>query len=302
MEEYKYYENGNIKSVRRTDGETVDIEKEFYENGKLFCITDYDSEGIARKKEEFYENGSEKSKATYNKDGRVLTLWELNEDGTCIKDLSNEYYENGNLKTRCEYDENRNLISIEQFDEDGMSLKFCEYKYEYDEQNRICKVETYDRGGDLSGETFYGEQGETTQIRKYEYERNGYGEIIEKREYEHKTTIEEELLCEKDELRYTYKYVYEDECAADGTILRKVKHEYKYNETGELISESRYDLDDKLIEEQPEGVSYIGSYLIRDLIDTISPGETGIKKVAEEIIKEENSKGEQDKDKKREDE
>ena len=170
-----------------------------------------------------------------------------------------EFYENGKIKSSIDFDENGNTSYRQEYDEKGNIKVIAFYssydgnltsetKYEYDENDQLTRVVTYDMSGNVNSDfeyrnkydqngnvliTYIYEDGKLTGKSEYEYDKNGnaitwlsydsYGNMTEKHEYEYDS---------KGNMKLVVQIMYD----SDGEIENKSVIKYKYYKNGKIKS------------------------------------------------------------------
>lgn len=169
----------------------------------------YDEEGNV--------TGESTAEYTYDKEGNKLT---------------DKLYEDGQFVSSGEYE----------YDSEGMTFK--KYETEQYEDGSKCVYE-YNESGDSLGYVLYDEEGNVAESYRTEYVTDKNGNLTGERTYENDTLSQEiKYASGKNEEE---EFLYAEEVAAyseDGS-----KTVEKYDENGELISESSYDAEGKKLYE-----------------------------------------------------
>lgn len=125
-----YYPSGNLLSSGWYTNDSIPIDTiyKFYENGKLFSISIYDTSGTGKLNGTsilFYENGSPFQKSTYSKGKLQGFLFEYNKSG--VLHVKQFYVDDKPIGDNYNYDNNGNLSHYAFYWTDTAFLNYIEY-------------------------------------------------------------------------------------------------------------------------------------------------------------------------------
>jgi antitoxin component YwqK of YwqJK toxin-antitoxin module len=164
--DYKYYSNGNLKSIHLNDV----VFKKYYENGALQYEAYEDSiyeyyedgtcsvwcrceDGIPVVRYEYYRNGQEKNRYGYHSDGSVCMFYSFFEDGTEKHSFRHDIiihdtYADGTIKMS---------TPVYSINNDWWCQKALSWRisFDYDEKGRLIKIREifYDVNGNITSIT-----------------------------------------------------------------------------------------------------------------------------------------------------
>lgn len=209
--EYVYDENGEI------------VLKKSFENSELFEETEYayvsgNSGRTYEYKTTYYHSDSTKTVYIYDKNDKLLSEEEYDENGLLVSSYTYEYV----------YDNNGNMIFKKQY-ENGKLTETSEYAYKTDGSSYTYCFKTTTYGEGLSKQiTVYDENGEIDTFVVYEEDGSFYkwtyenGHPKSRTEYDADGNVTEE---------YIYEYVFDDK---NNPISAKIF------ENGKLYNEQKY--------------------------------------------------------------
>ncbi|OFX58460.1 MAG: hypothetical protein A2W97_13635 [Bacteroidetes bacterium GWE2_40_63] len=190
----EYFPSGELMMEKTFNDGIAQTEKEFYRDGTLNAIYEYDKGVLNGSVKIYYSNGTLKQEGLFKNDER-MGLWKT-------------YFINDKLKQEFSYDGKSNLTgSYKEYDIDGNLW----YEYQYDEnklvgytyfdyggkilgsgkrQGQYLKFKGYFQNGNLISEGMYDENGRKNDMWKYY---SIYGALISVEEYDHGVLIKSDI-------------------------------------------------------------------------------------------------------------
>jgi len=172
---YEFYQNGNIRKVSEynSDGKLIEV-AEYDQNGNILRITEMNEDGTEIT-DVFHHNGMPKRMSSYNSNGKLVSVTEFDENGNILRDT--EMNEDG-TKTVEEYDQNGKTVKRSVYDNDGNVGIADEFHHNempkrmsvYNSNGKLVGVIEFDENGNILRDTEMNEDGTKTVE---EFDKNG---------------------------------------------------------------------------------------------------------------------------------